>query len=132
MAKKASGGRKAADAAKDVTPQDIDSSDDANAETDMQSDGPSQRDVWIRGFFMLVFAILFNFAQTLLVIAAIIQFISPLITRKPNKVVTDFGDQLAVWFQQVARYQTTVTDTKPFPWSKWGEALDHAEGTSSQ
>ncbi len=80
-----------------------------------------QGGIWQRGFFMVVFAIFFGFAQTLLVISAIVQFVSLLLTKEPNQTVTNFGEDLSLWFRQVARFQTTASDIMPFPWARWGE-----------
>ncbi len=131
MAKKARGDKDSNNDDAESAATDGDISGHSDVEPEKQSGSQGNRDIWYRGFFMLVFAILFNFAQTLLVIAAIIQFISLLITKRPNQVVTDFGDQLSTWFQRVAKFQTTVTDEKPFPWSKWGDTPDTAGGESN-
>lgn len=98
-------------------------------ETPLQNDAPdavveNQQNVWKRGFFMLVFAIFFNLAQTLLVIAAIIQFVSLLLTRKTNETVRSFGKGLGLWLNQVAQFQTMETESMPFPWAKWDENSD--------
>lgn len=97
-------------------PETSASSDESDARED-------SRNIWKRGFFMFAFAIFFYFAQTLLVIAAIIQFLSLLLTKKRNEAVSEFGKDLAIWFSKVALFQTMQTDEMPFPWSKWEKAL---------
>ena len=131
MAKKAGGDKDSKKNGSEITATDSENANDADKEQEEQTGSQNNRDIWYRGFFMLVFAVLFNFAQTLLVIAAIFQFVSLLITKRPNQVVTDFGDQLSTWFQRVAQYQTTVTDVKPFPWSRWVDTPETADGQSN-
>lgn len=79
---------------------------------------------WKRGFFMVVFAIFFGFAQTLLFLAAIVQFLSLLITGKHIETVADFGKGFAVWLSDVGRFQTGASEAMPFPWAKWGACAD--------
>ena len=77
------------------------------------------RNVWERGLLMLLFAIAFGLAQTVLNAIAIAQFLWLLFTREPNNHLVRFGNSLAIWLTDVARYQTCATDERPFPWRPW-------------
>lgn len=74
---------------------------------------------WMRGVFMLVFAILFAVSETVLLVIAVIQFGWLLAYRAPQPALARFGSSLAKWLAQVARYQTAVAEERPFPWSDW-------------
>ena len=80
---------------------------------------PSSRDVWMRGLFMLVLIIGFAVGQWLLNLLALVQFLWLLIARAPNEFLGRFGNSLAIWLAEVARFLTCATDDKPFPWRSW-------------
>jgi hypothetical protein len=77
------------------------------------------RQVWIRGLFMLLFALAFGIAQMVLNVIAIVQFIWLLIQRERNEYLVRFGASLSNWLAEVARFQTGASDEKPFPWRPW-------------
>ena len=80
------------------------------------------KDVWKRGLFMLFFAIAFGFGQMVLNTVAIVQFLWLLFAREPNNPLARFGNSLAIWLADVARFQTCATDERPFPWRPWPKA----------
>ena len=59
--------------------------------------------VWMRGLYMLLRVLAFGVAPTLLGVPAIAQF----------------GNSLARWLADAARYLTCASDAKPFPWAPW-------------
>ncbi len=77
------------------------------------------RDVWKRGLFMLLFAVAFGIGQMALNVITIVQFLWLLIQRERNEYLVRFGASLSNWFAEVARFQTGVTEDKPFPWRPW-------------
>ncbi len=79
----------------------------------------ASKDVWKRGLFMLLFIIAFGLAQMLLNAVAIMQFLWLLFTREPNNPLVRFGNSLAIWLADVARFQTCATNQKPFPFRPW-------------
>lgn len=80
---------------------------------------PPKPNVWGRGLVMVVFAVLFNLAQTVLLFCAVAQFLWLLIDTKRNERLAEFGEGLGRWLQQVARFQTGATEERPFPWDRW-------------
>lgn len=76
---------------------------------------------WMRGLHMLVFAILFEIAKWLLLIATLLQFLWLLFAKERNAHIADFGESLSRWMARVARFQTAASEDKPFPWRRWGE-----------
>ena len=77
------------------------------------------RNIWMRGLFMLLFAILFGIGHMVLNAITVVQFLWLLITREPNPFLYRFGQSLATWFAEVARFQSCATADKPFPWRDW-------------
>ncbi|MFN3938533.1 MAG: DUF4389 domain-containing protein [Gemmobacter sp.] len=77
------------------------------------------RSPWQRGLVMVVFAVLFNLAQTVLLVCAVAQFLWLLIDTRRNDRVAEFGEGLGRWLAEVARFQTGATEDRPFPWGRW-------------
>ncbi|MCB2137098.1 MAG: DUF4389 domain-containing protein [Rhodobacteraceae bacterium] len=83
--------------------------------------GEKMRDksVWMRGLQMLIVAVLTSFAVTLLGLSALLQFGWLLLAGRRNDHIAGFGRGLSGWLAGSARFQTAVTEEKPFPWSAW-------------
>jgi uncharacterized protein DUF4389 len=91
-------------------------------ETKAPDDKPTTRDVWLRGFFMLLFIAGFTVGQWLLNLLAIVQFVWLLFGREPNRFIATFGNSLSIWLAEIGRFLTAATDDKPFPWTSWPDA----------
>lgn len=75
---------------------------------------------WIRGLWMVVLAVLFGVGQSILLIAAVLQFLWLLFGKEKNEHIAEFGKELADWLGRVALFQTGATEAKPFPFARWG------------
>ena len=78
----------------------------------------SRRIIWVRGFYMLLMLLVWQFAEAVLVAVTIVQFIFNLVG-EPNERLTAFGDSLATYLQQIARFLTYASDELPFPFADW-------------
>jgi succinate-acetate transporter protein len=80
---------------------------------------PKEADsLWMRLVFMIIIAVMISFAQTVLGIMTVIQFVIMVISNKePNARLADFGTDLGVWVAKAARYQTAASNVKPWPWT---------------
>lgn len=76
--------------------------------------------IWMRGLYMVIFAIFFGIAEGLLCVVAVVQFLWILIKKERNQGIADFGLQLGSWLRKVAEFQSGASEDKPFPWAKWG------------
>jgi hypothetical protein len=83
-----------------------------------KADGRSS-DVWKRGLFTLAFMVLYSVGQSLLFLTAVIQFIWLLVAGAPNALLSRFGNALAIWLAEAARFLTCASESKPFPWQEW-------------
>lgn len=83
-------------------------------------EGFDNRNVWMRGLWMVVLAIFFGFAEALLLLLALVQFLWMLLGKEKNRPIADFGGDLSDWLARVARFQTGATEDRPFPFAKWG------------
>lgn len=78
--------------------------------------------VWMRGLYMLLLVLAFGIAQTLLCATAIAQFLWLLFAGETNSQIAQFGNSLARWLADAARFLAAASDAKPFPWAAWPPA----------
>ena len=83
-------------------------------------DEPKEKEsLFMRLVYMILIAILLSFAQTVLTLLTVLQFILIILSGgKPNEAVADFGTTLGVWIAKAARFQTAASEVKPWPWSE--------------
>ncbi|MCV6592908.1 MAG: DUF4389 domain-containing protein [Silicimonas sp.] len=72
----------------------------------------------MRLIFMLIIAVMISFAQTVLGVVTVIQFVIMVISKAPNERLAEFGTDLGVWVAKAARYQTAASNVKPWPWTE--------------
>ena len=79
---------------------------------------PEGESLWWRLLWMVIIGAMLSIAQTILIAAAVVQFIL-MATRagKPNVELAWFGKRLGDWLAKAARYQTAADEEKPWPWS---------------
>ncbi|NNE89808.1 MAG: DUF4389 domain-containing protein [Silicimonas sp.] len=81
---------------------------------------PAENDsLLMRLIYMIIIAIMISFAQTVLGVVTVIQFVILVINNKqPNERLADFGTDLGIWIAKAARYQTAASNVKPWPWTE--------------
>lgn len=84
-----------------------------------QDDDTDYDNMLVRLVFMILIAIMISFAQTLLGLMTIAQFVIMLVSqRQPNEQLAESGTTVGVWIAKAARYQTGASEVKPWPWSE--------------
>jgi hypothetical protein len=68
---------------------------------------------------MLLFWLIYNVVELLVMAVAIFQFISMLFTGKTNTALLQFGQGLSTFIYQMMRFFTFTSEQKPFPFSVW-------------
>jgi hypothetical protein len=79
-------------------------------------------EVWARGFYMLLFAVIYSIAKVVLWAVALFQFGFVLLTTQRNVPLLDFGASLSRFLYEVLLFLTFNTEGKPFPFSDWPTA----------
>lgn len=82
-------------------------------------EGREDQGIWMRGLMMLILALLFALAETVLVVVAVVQFLWMLFSKERNQMLAEFGQDLGEWLAATARFQSGASDDKPFPWASW-------------
>lgn len=81
-------------------------------------------ETWIRGAFMLLFAIIYQVVELVLVVIAVVQWFFLLFTGEPSERLLEFGDDLSVFNYQIWQFQTMNTEVRPWPFAPWPYAGD--------
>jgi hypothetical protein len=82
------------------------------------TDTPATRNIWLRGLLMLLMAIAFQLAATLLCVLAVVQFVLALVSA-PNARLSQFGGSLGQYLRQIADFVNFASEKVPFPFSDW-------------
>jgi len=84
-----------------------------------QTDARNKRNIWLRGFYMLLMTFAFHVAVTLMCVVAVVQFVLALLGDTPNDRLISFGRNLGRYFQQLVNFLTFAVEEVPFPFSDW-------------
>ncbi len=83
-------------------------------------------DVWTRGLFIVIYAVIFYFLFALIWLVVIFQFLMKLITSELNEQLFNFCDSLTEYVSQILLYITFKSEERPFPFSPWPKAENSA------
>jgi hypothetical protein len=76
-------------------------------------------DLWVRGMFMILFAIAYSIAELVVVMVVVVQFLVVLFAGRTNEDLQTFGNNLSIYVYQILQFETFNTETRPFPFSPW-------------
>jgi hypothetical protein len=79
----------------------------------------TRRDTWVRGFFIVLFALCYSLAEFVLAAVVVFQFLSSVVTGRVNERLLVFGRGLSAYAWQIWMYLTYNNDDKPFPFGPW-------------
>ena len=90
---------------------------------------------WTRVLYMLLFAIIYNVAEIVLVVVVVSQLVFKFATGVPNEQLLVFGGQLSRYFYDIFRFLTFNQEQMPFPFSEWPQQarldVDRDDGEGS-
>ena len=75
--------------------------------------------IWMRGMYMLIFALVYSIAEIVIAGVVVLQFGFALFTGQINDSLKHFGQQLSTYVYQIFRFQTFNSEYKPFPFDEW-------------
>ena len=76
-------------------------------------------DTWLRGFFILVFGVVFYFLYGIIWLLIVFQFVAKLFTGNLNERLAQFSSTLTGYAMQILLYMTFQSDERPFPFSSF-------------
>jgi hypothetical protein len=74
---------------------------------------------WLRGLIMVLFVIVWNVAELVLMLVALIQFGFRLFTGVANPRLESFGQGLGTYLYQIVLFLTFKSEDRPFPFAPW-------------
>lgn len=78
-----------------------------------------QRKWWVRALLMLLMAIAFHIAASVLGLVAIVQLVLFAVNDRPHERLRSFGRGLGRYLGQIAEFVTFDTEALPFPFGEW-------------
>lgn len=78
-----------------------------------------KRNIWLRGLLMILMALAYQLASTVLAFVALIQFLLAVISETPNLRLKSFGHCLGLYQGQIADFVSFASEDLPFPFSDW-------------
>ncbi|MDX1656667.1 MAG: DUF4389 domain-containing protein [Candidatus Competibacteraceae bacterium] len=88
----------------------------------------TRRNTWLRGLYMLLFALIYSLAEVVVIAVAILQFLVVLVTASPNTRLLEFGRGLSCYIYQIWLFLTFNDERLPFPFDRWPDPLQQ-QGT---
>jgi hypothetical protein len=86
---------------------------------------------WVRFLFMLLYGFVINFAVTICIGLALVQFLFYLFTSKPNASIASFNSHLLEFFHDSLAFLLFQTEEKPFPF-KGDENTDNESSNKGE
>ena len=80
---------------------------------------PDRNAIWKRGLFMILFSVLYGFAELVLSVLVFVQFVVVLVTGGANQQLLRLGGSLAIYSREIFAYLTFNTEQQPFPMNNW-------------
>lgn len=87
--------------------------------SDESIESKSGRSIWMRGLLMILMALAYQLASTLLFCVALIQFVLALVSDGPNSRLMAFGRSLGRYQSQIANFVSFDADEPAFPFTDW-------------
>ncbi len=78
-----------------------------------------KRNIWLRGLLMILMALAYQLAGTVLFFTAVIQFVFVLATDTPNLRLATFGRSVGRFQSQIANFVSFASEDLPFPFADW-------------
>jgi hypothetical protein len=88
-------------------------------DTEELKENVRQQDSWLRLLFIIIYAVVLWATSIVLGLVVIFQFLSVLLTRKPQGNLLEFGGSLSEFVRQIVAYLTFNSEDKPFPFGDW-------------
>ncbi len=77
---------------------------------------------WVRGAYMLLFALIYGIAEVVVVAVVFFQFFNVLFTGSVNQRLLAFSRELNQFVYQILQFVTYNVEDKPFPFGDWPES----------
>ncbi len=83
-------------------------------------------ETWTRVLFMVLFIFIQEIVKFTVMVLAVFQFVSMMLTGRTNFQLLKLGRQLAAYASQIIVFLTFNSEQRPFPFSSWPDDMDDA------
>ena len=80
---------------------------------------PPPRRWWVRALYIVLMALAFQLAVSVLVVVAVVQLVLLVALDAANPRLAFFGRSLALYLSQVAEFESFASEALPFPLTDW-------------
>jgi hypothetical protein len=87
--------------------------------TDEIKENLQKQSTWLRGLYMLMFALFYGLAEIVLFAVVIVQFLFELFTGNTNPRLLKLGQGIATYIYQIIQFLTFNSDYKSYPFGAW-------------
>ena len=87
---------------------------------------------WIRGLYVLIYAIFYTIAEIVLFAIIVFQFLLKLFTAETNERLRKLGQGLSTYIYQILQYMNFNSDYQPYPFEAWPKGEPKALKSSDQ
>jgi len=77
------------------------------------------KQTWIRGLYILLFALIYSIVEIVLFGVVLFQFMSMLLSGEANNRILKFGQSLGTYIYQIIQFMTANSDEQPYPFNPW-------------
>lgn len=74
---------------------------------------------WMRGLYILIYALCYTIAEILLCAVIVFQFLLKLFTADTNERLRKLGQGLSTYVYQILQYMNFNSDYQPYPFGAW-------------
>jgi hypothetical protein len=85
-------------------------------------DTAEKRSLWIRTLLMILMAMAFHLAATILAVLTVVQFVLAIIAGGPNERLQRFGRSLGQYLREITEFETFASEEASFPFRDWPSA----------
>jgi hypothetical protein len=82
-------------------------------------DNIKKQSTWIRGLYMLLFAIFYTIAEVVLFAVVFFQFILKLLTGDTNERLRKLGQCIGTYIYQIIQFFSFNSEVHPYPFGAW-------------
>ena len=78
-----------------------------------------QKTIWLRGLYMLLFALCYSVAELVMFAIVVLQFLLQLFAGKTNPRLLTLGQSIATYMYQIIQFLTFNSEYHPYPFAAW-------------
>ena len=82
-------------------------------------DNLKSQSTWIRGLYILIYAIFYTVAKIVIFAIIVFQFLLKLFTGETNERLCKLGQGLSTYIYQILQYMNFNSDYQPYPFGAW-------------